>query len=119
MNILKIKAQRRTQRKRRVRAKIIGTSVRPRFSVFRSNIHIYGQIIDDAKGQTLASCSDIVIKKEAKQNKIQVAEMVGEELAKKALTKKIKTVIFDRNGFKYHGRVKALADGARKGGLEF
>ncbi|EKE13542.1 MAG: 50S ribosomal protein L18 [uncultured bacterium] len=119
MKILKIKAKRYTQRKNRVRAKIIGTTERPRLSVFRSNTHIYGQIIDDIKGKTLVAFSDLGIKAKAKESKTQIAANVGEELAKKAIAKKIKKVVFDRNGFRFHGRVKALADGARKGGLEF
>jgi large subunit ribosomal protein L18 len=113
-----IKAKRYDQRKRRVRAKVIGTAARPRLSVFRSNVHIYGQIINDEKGETLLTYSDIKIKKE-KMTKTMIAGRVGEEIAKKALAKKIKTVVFDRNGFMYHGRVKALAEGARKGGLVF
>ena len=119
MRSKEIKAKRYLQRKIRVRAKIVGTGARPRLTVFRSNTHIYGQIINDEKGVTLLSCSDAKIKKEAKVTKTMLAENVGEEIAKKALAKKIKTVVFDRNGFMYHGRVKALADGARKGGLVF
>jgi len=105
------------QRKRRVRSRIEGTAARPRLSVFRSNSHIYGQLVDDTKKVTLFSVSDLG--KKEKMTKTQAAEMIGEELAKKAIAKKIKKVTFDRNGFIYHGRVKALADGARKGGLEF
>jgi len=119
MSNLQLKAKRYQARKARVRARIIGTLERPRFSVFRSNAHIYGQLIDDAKGKTLISCSDLDVKGKSKLTKIQAAQNVGEELAKKALAKKIKLVTFDRNGFMFHGRVKALADGARKGGLEF
>lgn len=115
---MQIKAKRYLQRKRRVRARIEGTSKRPRLSVFKSNVHVYAQIIDDSKGITLVSSSDAKTKKE-KMTKVQLASLVGEEVAKKALAKKIRTVIFDRNGFKYHGRIKAIADGARKGGLEF
>jgi len=118
MRSKEIKVKRYNQRKRRVRAKIIGSAARPRLSVFRSNTHIYGQIINDEEGKTLISFSDIKIKKE-KMTKTQIAGTVGEEIAKKALAKKIKTIVFDRNGFMYHGRVKALAEGARKGGLEF
>ncbi|KKR44964.1 MAG: 50S ribosomal protein L18, large subunit ribosomal protein L18 [Microgenomates group bacterium GW2011_GWC1_41_20] len=119
MKILQVKAKRQAQRKLRIRAKITGTEDRPRFSVFRSNAHIYGQLIDDENGKTLVSCTDLGIKSKSKETKVQVAAGVGEELAKKALAKKIKKVVFDRNGFRFHGRVKALADGARKGGLEF
>ena len=133
MKNIEIKIKRRIQRKRRVRAKVIGTAARPRLSVFRSNVHIYAQLIDDENGKTLISFSDIKLKKEpegsertspeqsrrGRRTKTQIAEKVGEELAKKALAKKIKTVIFDRNGFAYHGRVRALAEAARKGGLVF
>jgi large subunit ribosomal protein L18 len=109
----------RIQRKKRIRAKIFGTNARPRLSVFRSNTHIYGQIVDDEKAVTLVSFSDLKLKKAAKMSKTQVAQTVGEELAKIAIAKKIKNVTFDRNGFVYHGRVKAVAEGARKGGLNF
>ena len=119
MRSKEIKKKRYTQRKNRVRAKIIGTEARPRLSVYRSNTHIYGQIINDEDGKTLLSFSDIKIKKEAKTTKTMMASQVGEEIAKKAISKKIKTIVFDRNGFMYHGRVKALAEGARKGGLVF
>ncbi len=113
---MEIKAKRYIQRKRRVRSRIEGTATRPRLSVFRSSVHIYGQLIDDDKQKTLAAMSDLKIKTGKKTEK---AGLVGEALAKLALAKKIKKVTFDRNGFKFHGRVKALAEGARKGGLEF
>lgn len=113
---MEIKAKRRAQRKARVRSKVFGTASRPRLSVFKSSMHIYGQLIDDEKQKTLVSASDLKIKT---GKKTELAEKVGIDLAKTALTKKIKKVIFDRNGFRYHGRVKALAEGARKGGLEF
>jgi len=116
---MQLKAIRYAQRKRRVKAKITGTAARPRLSVFRSNAHIYGQLVDDVKQVTLVSVSDLVTKKAEKMTKTEVAGKMGEELAKLAIAKKIKKVIFDRNGFIYHGRVKAVADGARKGGLEF
>ena len=119
MKGLQLKAKRYDQRNRRVKAKIFGTESRPRLVVFRSNVHIYAQIINDDKGITLVASSDMKLKKEGKVTKSQVASLVGESLAKDALKKKIKLVVFDRNGFAYHGRVKALADGARKGGLEF
>jgi large subunit ribosomal protein L18 len=111
-----IKAKRYKQRKARVRAKVAGTAARTRLSVYKSSCHIYGQLIDDDKGITLAAMSDLKIKT---GKKVEKAGKVGEELAKKAIAKKIKKVTFDRNGFKYHGRVKELAEGARKGGLEF
>lgn len=114
-----IKAKRYLQRKRRVRSRITGTEARPRLTVYRSNAHIYGQIINDEKGVTLASFSDLLLKKSEKMNKVTAAGLIGEELAKLAIAKKIKTIVFDRNGFIYHGRVKALAEGARKGGLVF
>ncbi len=119
MKIIQLKSKRYERRKTSVRSKIIGTSDRPRLSVFRSNSHIYGQLIDDIKAVTLASFSDLKLKKSDKMTKSQVAESVGEELAKLGVAKKVKKVIFDRNGFIYHGRIKALADGARKGGLDF
>jgi len=92
---------------------------RPRLAVFRSNKAIYAQIIDDQKGITLAAASSVELDKKIKMTKIQQAEAVGEILAKKASQKKIKKVIFDRRRCRYHGRVKALANGARKGGLIF
>jgi len=100
----------------RVRSKVTGTAKSPRLTVFKSNIHIYGQLVDDIKQVTLVSASDLKVKTGKKTDK---ASQVGEELAKKAIAKKIKKVAFDRNGFRFHGRVKALAEGARKGGLEF
>ncbi len=119
MKTLQLKAKRYQERKNRVRARITGTKDCPRFSVFRSNAHIYGQLVDDIAGKTLVSCSDVALKSKEKLNKTQLSEKVGEEIAKLATAKKIKKVVFDRNGFKYHGRVKAVAEGARKGGLEF
>jgi large subunit ribosomal protein L18 len=113
---MEIKAKRYQKRKMRVRSKVTGTAARPRLSVFKSDVHIYGQLIDDDKQKTLVAMSDLKVKTGKKTEK---AAKVGEELAKLAIAKKIKKVTFDRNGFKYHGRVKALAEGARKGGLEF
>lgn len=117
MKKLELKTKKYNNRKARVRAKIIGSADRPRLSVFRSSVHIYAQIINDNLGKTLVSASDLVLKEKGK--KTEMAEKVGEALAKKAIAKKIKKIVFDRNGFKFHGRVKALAEGARKGGLEF
>lgn len=97
------------ERKKKVKAKILGKGNRPRLSVFRSNRGIYGQIIDDTKARTLVASGGIGKK----------AEDIGTELAKKALTKKVKRVVFDRGGYKYHGKIKTLAEAARKGGLEF
>ncbi|MBI2063848.1 MAG: 50S ribosomal protein L18 [Candidatus Yanofskybacteria bacterium] len=114
------KFQHRNKRHARVRAKIKGTASIPRVSVFRSNLHIFAQIIDDATGKTLVS-NDIksVKKTTAKGTKIEKASVIGETLAKKAQETGINKVVFDRGGYKYHGRVKALADGLRKGGLKF
>jgi|SRR3972149_8133995 len=117
-----IKKSREIQRKRRTRVKINKTSNRPRLSVFRSNRHIFAQIIDDTKGKTMVAISDKGLTKDKKNisgTKINIADAVGLELAKKAKAKKISKVTFDKGAYKYHGRIKALAEGARKGGLEF
>ncbi len=106
----------RLQRKRRVRAKISGTSEKPRLAVFRSLKEIYVQVIDDAEGATLVSAS---LKEIKAKNDVDGAKKVGALAAKKCLDKKIETVVFDRAGYKYHGKIKALADGAREGGLKF
>ena len=110
------KEQRRIKIKYRVRNKISGTAARPRLSVFRSNKQIYAQVIDDETAKTLVSASSLGM--EAIPKKEQAAK-VGEALAQKAIEAGITTVVFDRNGYLYHGRVKELADGARKGGLKF
>ena len=110
------KEQRRIKIKYRVRNKISGTAARPRLSVFRSNKQIYAQVIDDETAKTLVSASSLGM--EAMPKKEQAAK-VGEALAQKAIEAGITTVVFDRNGYLYHGRVKQLADGARKGGLKF
>ena len=110
------KEQRRIKIKYRVRNKISGTAARPRLSVFRSNKQIYAQVIDDETAKTLVSASSLGMK--AMPKKEQAAK-VGEALAQKAIEAGITTVVFDRNGYLYHGRVKELADGARKGGLKF
>lgn len=108
---------RRQRRKVSIRAKLHNANL-PRLSVFRSNKHIYAQIIDGTKGKTVVSASDVELKKEA-GTKSERAQKVGELLAKKAGEAKIKAVVFDRGAYKYHGRVKALASGAREGGLKF
>jgi large subunit ribosomal protein L18 len=113
------KDEKHYRRHRRVRAKVSGTATRPRLSVFRSNQHIYVQLIDDSKGKTLVSFSDLKLETEKGLTKTQIAKEVGKLVAKKALAQKIKKVVFDRGGYKYHGRVKAVAEGAREGGLEF
>lgn len=128
----KTKQEKRKRRHRRVRAKVLGTSAVPRLSVFRSNKYIWAQLIDDSTGRTLAAASDLGIKLKVKSSKLKIknkkvvaptikimlAEEVGELIAKKALEKKITAAVFDRGGYKYHGMVKAVAEGARKGGLK-
>lgn len=112
----------RLKRKRRIRKKISGTPERPRLSVFRSARHIYGQIIDDTRGHTLAAASTLSpeLKEQlAGLKKVEAAKLVGRLLAEKARLAGVERVIFDRNGFLYHGRVKALADSAREHGLIF
>jgi large subunit ribosomal protein L18 len=118
----KSRSEMRKRRHIRVRKKIAGTSDRPRLNVFRSLNQIYAQLIDDSTGQTVAAVStlDPKIKTKAKKlNKTEQAKQVGDEIAKRAKKAGITAVIFDRGGYKYHGRVKALADAAREAGLEF
>lgn len=139
-----LKQERKSRRQRRTRSKIFGTAMRPRLSVYRSLKHIYAQLIDDEKGKTLAAASDLELKKskaskkkggqksrtqtrrekqaekaEKGSGKTAIAYEVGKLIAEKAVKKQIKKVIFDRGGFLYHGRIKALADGAREKGLIF
>jgi len=114
------KAVRRRKLHLRVRKSINGSAQLPRLSVFRSNKEIYAQLIDDANGQTLASANSRQKDLQAQQgNKTEMAAMVGKTLAQKAKDLGIETCVFDRGGYLYHGRVKALADGAREGGLKF
>lgn len=118
------KVQRNVVRQRvhaRVRSKVAGTAERPRLNVYRSVNHIYTQVIDDASGKTLASASTIVKKGEAKKNggNIAAAQEVGKLIAERAQAAGVKKVVFDRGGYLYHGRIKALADAAREAGLEF
>ncbi len=108
----------RVRKHARVRAKVSGTATCPRLCVFRSNKHIEAQLIDDVKQTTLVSASSVQMKL-ANGSNIEAAKQVGAELAKKAKEKKISTVVFDRGGYVYHGRVAALADAAREGGLKF
>lgn len=115
------RAEARQRRKIRIRKKIAGTGARPRLVVFRSNLHIYAQIVDDESGRTLVAASTLSLnrhKVEAKANKTG-AGLVGKEIARLAREQNISGVVFDRNGYIYHGRVKAVADGAREAGLEF
>ena len=113
-----MKSDMRKRRQARVRGKVVGTSARPRLCVFRSNGHIYAQVIDDSKGVTLCAASTLELKGKYGGNK-EAALAVGELIAKKCKEAKIKTVVFDRNGYIFHGRVAAVAEGARKGGLDF
>lgn len=109
------KKQKRDVRHRRIRAKVKGTAEKPRLSVFKSNTTIYAQLVDDDKGVTLAAASSQKMKGKASEN----ASEVGKEIAKLAAAKKITTVVFDRGGYIYTGKIKAVADGAREGGLIF
>lgn len=111
------KTERRTRIKRGIRNKISGTAEIPRVSVFKSNKAIYAQIIDDVAGTTITSSSSIELGKEGVN--IDVSKEVGKALAEKAKASKVEKVVFDRNGYPYHGKVKALAEGAREGGLKF
>ena len=119
MSIRLTKLSPKDRRHRRVRARVSGSADRPRLAVFRSLRHITAQLIDDIAQTTLAASSDQEITVAKKQTKTARAQAVGALLAEKAKHKKISTVVFDRGGYRYHGRVKALADGARTGGLIF
>ena len=118
MNKLAIKLQNRAQRKNRIRKMVSGTAERPRLSVHVSNLHVSAQVIDDVAGKTLAAVSTVG-QKAATGTMTEKAAWVGEQIAKKAKAAKVKAVVFDRGGKVYHGRVRALADAARNGGLEF
>lgn len=115
------KNQARMRRRQRIRKKITGNALRPRLVVFRSNMYIYAQLIDDDNGQTLASASSFNLKKDGGLNGFtrDTATLVGKDLASKAKEKDIHQAVFDRGGYIYHGKIKALADGAREGGLQF
>ena len=122
MGSLNLRQQARLKRKKRIRKKVVGTEIRPRLCVFRSTRHIYAQIVDDAKGQTLAAASTLekTVKASSEmENKMNAATLVGKLLGERAIGKGVKQIVFDRNGFLYHGRVKAVSDGARESGLEF
>lgn len=113
-----IKASRRLRIKRGIRNKVSGTSDRPRLSVFKSNKSIYAQLIDDLSGHTLAFASSSEFE-EGKNANLDISKNVGKKLAEKATSNGIESVVFDRGGYLYHGKIKALADGAREGGLKF
>ena len=114
-----LKSNRRARIKKRIRKNISGTSTRPRLSVFRSNKQIYAQVIDDVNGVTITSASSHVKDSTQKVNKTDQAKLIGKEIAENASKAGIKEVVFDRNGYLYHGRVKALAESARENGLKF
>jgi large subunit ribosomal protein L18 len=115
------KEQARKRRKVRIRKKISGVAERPRLVVYRSNRHIYAQVVDDVAGQTLASASTLALSKDGEALKLDKASAtrVGKAVAERAKERGIEAVVFDRNGYLFHGRIKALADGAREGGLKF
>jgi large subunit ribosomal protein L18 len=113
------KAKTRLRTKARLRKKIYGTPERPRLSVFKSARYIYAQLVDDVTGKTLAHVTSLKMKPVKGEGKVGVAKNVGLEIAKAAGAKNINQIVFDRNGFIYHGRIKAVADGAREGGLKF
>ena len=111
--------ERRARVKRGIRNKIAGTPARPRLSVFRSNRHVYAQLIDDRQGITLAAASSMQPGLSGRKTPTEVSRAVGMSLAERAREKGIERAVFDRNGYRYHGRVQALAEGAREGGLRF
>ncbi|MEZ4947456.1 MAG: 50S ribosomal protein L18 [Cyclobacteriaceae bacterium] len=115
---IKSKADRRKRLKMGIRRKVKGTAERPRLSVFRSNKVIYAQVIDDTKGMTLAASSSVELDKKGGVN-LTISKNVGKKVAEKALASGVNTIVFDRNGSLYHGNIKALAEGAREGGLKF
>lgn len=114
-----VKTERRTRIKLHIRKKVKGSAERPRLSVFRSNTNIYAQIIDDVQGITLVSASTAELDGKKENTNIEAATQVGKKIAEKAQEAGIQAVVFDRNGYLYHGKVKALAEGAREGGLKF
>jgi|SRR4029453_551876 large subunit ribosomal protein L18 len=120
MKRTELKVHKRERRKKGLRKRIFGVPARPRLSVFRSAKHIYAQVIDDLSGMTVASASTIEkAKKVDKGGNKGAAELVGQNIAQRAMSAGIVEIVFDRNGFRYHGRIKALADAARKAGLKF
>jgi large subunit ribosomal protein L18 len=119
MSVASKKLKTRMRIKTRIRGKISGTAERPRLTVFRSNKQIYAQVVDDLSGKTLASASSRAIKEAQGVAKIEQAKMVGAKVAEAAMAAGVESVVFDRNGYLYHGRVKSLADAAREGGLQF
>lgn len=118
MYTLQDKNKQRQRRHERIRNKVSGTATCPRLSVFRSNAHIHAQIIDDVAGKTLVACSSVELKL-ANGSNVEAAKVVGKTIAERALAQGIENVCFDRGGYVYHGRVKALAEAAREAGLKF
>ena len=114
-----LKANRRARIKKRIRKNISGTTTKPRLTVFRSNKQIYAQVIDDIKGVTLVSAASLKDESAQKVSKLEQAKLIGKQIAQKATEAGIVEVVFDRNGYLFHGRVKALADSARESGLKF
>jgi len=114
-----VKLKGRKRRHQRIRKKMLGSAAKPRLCVFRSNQHIYAQLVDDTQGKVLLGTSSLSEKGLKSKKKIEVANEIGKKIGKLALDKGIKEVAFDRGGYKYHGRVKALAEGAREVGLRF
>jgi large subunit ribosomal protein L18 len=122
MGKLDLKKKARLKRKKRIRKHLVGTQERPRLNVFRSSKHIYAQIIDDEQGHTLVAASSLekVVKEQPEfENKIAAAGFIGKLIGERAIKKGLKKVVFDRGGFLFHGRVKAVSDGARESGLDF
>jgi len=122
MGTVQSKKNLRIKRKVRIRKKLSGTASRPRLTIFRSSRHIYAQVVDDVAGQTLVAAStteQTVREQDAFESKVAAANYIGKLVAERAIDKGIKTVVFDRNGFLYHGRIKAVSDGAREAGLVF
>lgn len=122
MGTLNVRKKARLKRKQRIRKNLKGTPTRPRMSVFRSARHIYAQVIDDTAGQTIAAASSVekTVKEQPKfDDKVATANFVGRLLAERAVEQGVQKIVYDRNGFLYHGRVKALSEGARKAGLDF
>ena len=120
--MLNLKTQARLKRKKRIRKKMVGTQNRPRLCVFRSAKHIYAQVIDDSRGRTITAASSMektVRENPESKNKVTTAKRVGKIIGQRAIEKGVERVVFDRNGFLYHGRVKAVSEGAREAGLAF
>jgi large subunit ribosomal protein L18 len=122
MGNLDLKKKARLKRKKRIRKHLVGTQERPRLNVFRSSKHIYAQIIDDELGHTLVAASSLekVVKEQPEfENKVAAAGFIGKLIGERAIKKGLKKVVFDRGGFLFHGRIKAVSDGAREAGLDF